>query len=168
MDTRSARGHVRQVPRLLLPLLLIGLASCATGNQWAWKPATAIGESATRDMALWGRPETEADMALACGDGELRIVVTGLAEDELENPRPDPVTLRAGRAAFRGAAVIDPDDLYGASVIAIPLGHPLVDAIARGAPRLWFDWADRRRATLRLGRIPARFVGHCRSLEAGG
>jgi hypothetical protein len=170
VDARRARGYFRQVPRLfLLLVLLLGLAGCATGYRWSWKPAAEIGESATRDVALWSLPETGAAMAFECGAGELRIIlIGGLSLEDLEDPRPDPVTVRAGRAAFRGVAVIDPEDFYGASVIAIPIGHPLVDAIAGGVPRLRFEWPDRGNSILPLGRIPARFANYCRSLETGG
>jgi hypothetical protein len=158
------------VPRLFLLLLplLLGLAGCATGYRWSWKPAAEIGASATRDVALWSLPETEAAMAFECGAGELRIVFIGLVEEELENPQPEPVTVRAGRTAFRGMSIVDPLDFYGASVIAVPLSHPLVGAIARGAPRLRFAWPDRGSSILPLGRIPTGFVGYCRSVQTGG
>jgi hypothetical protein len=148
--------------------ILLLLSGCATGHRWYWKPAAEIGGGATRDVALWSLPETEADMVFECGEGELHIVFVGLAEEDLEDPQPRPVTVRAGGAAFRGVEVVDPlDDGYGSSVIAVPLDHPLVAAIGRGARSIRFQWPEDR-SRLPLGRIPSRFVRACAAPQGSG
>lgn len=143
--------------------IILLLSGCATGPRWHWKPAAEAGGGARRDVALWSLPETEADLALECGDDELHIVFLGIEEHP-----PEPVTLRAGGAEYQGLLVVDPlDDGYGASLIAVPLDHPLVAAIGRGARSLRFHWPEER-SRLPLGRIPSRFVRACAAPEGVG
>jgi len=143
-------------------VLLLLLAGCATGPRWYWKPAAGIGGSATRDIALWSWPETEADIVLECDGQNLRIVFVGVVPEPAEA-----VTLRAGSATFHGLFAVDPlEDGDGASVIPVPLDQALVRAIAGGAPTLRFQWAGAR-STLALGPIPARFARYCLALAAG-
>jgi hypothetical protein len=144
-------------------IFLLLLAGCATGPRWYWKPAAEIGSQATRDIALWSYPDTEADIVLECDDHDLRIVFVGVVPEP-----PEPVLLRAASATFQGLYAVDPlEDGYGASVITVPLDHALVRAIAGGAPTLRLQWAAER-STLALGAIPRHLVRYCLALEAAG
>jgi hypothetical protein len=145
---------------LALALLLWG---CAAGPKPGWFFKTAAEAALPGPIAVWGYPETTADLGFACL-ADRRISFWLPSEAPISGGRP--VRFRAGKAVADLTETFV-DDGLGSSEFKIQPGSPLALAIAAGAPKLAWRLADGGRGSVTLGPEVRQLFSACAGHSPG-
>lgn len=120
---------------LALAAALALLGGCATvdersGVGWSYK---ANGGAGPHDgpLALWGEPLTMAFHVVRCNAPERLLEFEDIEAEDFEGARP--IRFEAGGQVWSGEERMEPPDGVPISVARLPLEHPLVSAVERGA-----------------------------------
>lgn len=146
---------------LLLGLAVAGCATVGPGPRlgWTYKPDSGTG-AADGPLALFGEPETMAFNVLRCNAPERLLEFEDIEAEPFEGGRP--IRFEAGGQVWSGEERMEPPDAVPVSVARLPLDHPLVSALERGAAPL--------RVTMQVGtmelpnhRAVRRMIRECRA-----
>jgi hypothetical protein len=121
------------VARFLVGALLVSFAAGRASSQVAWSYKADDGRGpASGPLALWSKPETMAFNVLRCNARERLLEFEDIEAEEFAGGRP--IRFEAGGRTWVGEERMEPPDGVPVSVARLPLDHPVVTAIARGAP----------------------------------
>jgi hypothetical protein len=144
------------------PLALL-LAGCAGRERAGWSFKTATEAGAPGPVAVWGSPETLADLGFACRAGGDMLFWLG-SEAPISGGRPVRFTA-AGAVADLPETFVE--DAVGSSEFLIAAGSSLAAALADGAPRLHWRFADGRRGSVALGPEVRQLFSACAAQSPG-
>lgn len=117
----------------VLGLVIAGCATAPAGDVPQWYSAAGDGTGAEKGpTALWGLPSTLAFHALRCNARERTLKFEDIEVEAFEGGRP--VRVEAGGEVWSGEERMEPADAVPGSSFGLPIDHPVVSAIARGAP----------------------------------
>ncbi|HEX8525348.1 hypothetical protein [Allosphingosinicella sp.] len=142
-----------------LAALLAGCASVSPPAEelsWYYRDGYGTGDP-ERPIGLYGLPETSAFYIFECVPHERALEIISVDVEEFAGARP--IAVRVGNAEWRGVERMDPPDGQAMSRASIPLGHPVLDAVAAGRGPIRVDGGR-----LSGGEVPARVVRECRAL----
>lgn len=133
------------------------LASCTSGPQAGWLFKTAREAALPGPIAVWGYPETTADLGFGCRNDDNVAFWLG-SEAPLSSGKP--VRFYAGTATADLPETFVQDGI-GSSAFLIPAGSPLAAAIGSGATRLAWRLADGGRGSIALGPAVRQLFSAC-------